>query len=531
MNAENSFKRVVRGGVLFSIGTLLAKLLHLATGIIIIRFLSPEEYGLVSLGFTSVALLALFSILGLGTGIPQFIARHHGKKNNELVGAVAGTSLFISLWISLSCATFLYFCAPYLADYFQKPGLKQVLEIFSLMIPATVLVEVFTAIFRGIENPKAKVLFTDIGANLIRMLLLVPIIFLSLEFKWILWAYVGSIWVVLSLYLLYMSYNFISRFRLVVSGVLSLQLLSFSMPLLGTSLMSNLMGWGGTLTLGYLASAEEVAFFNAPLRLVSIIPIPLAALVFLYLPIATKIVEGKSLGDRNTLELLYIATTKWAFIVTLPLLLYFLTDAEFIVGYLFGEKYHDTANVLRVLTIGFAIHSLLGPNGMTLISYGNTRIVFIATILGAISIMTLCLVLVPYYGALGAALGTAAARLVTNIFVSFYLYKLFGIHPFRAEYVKPVIFTIFASILCVMILKLSYVIMNELLHLLLFFLIGLLALLSPIVTRSMSSNDLEILRSVENRLWGKTHIVNRISVWSCQKDTSILKASLKSGSD
>ncbi|QBQ54389.1 flippase [Nitrosococcus wardiae] len=525
MNAENSFKRVVRGGVLFSTGTFLAKLLHFATGIIIIRFLSPGEYGLISLGFTSVAFLVLFSVLGLGTGIPQFIARHYGKESNELVGAVAGTSLFISLWISLSCAIFLYFCAPYLAVYFQKPGLKQVLEIFSLMIPATVLIEIFTAIFRGIENTKAKVLFADIGANLVRILFLLPIIFLSLEFKWILWAYVGSIWVVLSLYFLYTSRNFISRFRLVVNGALSLQLLSFSMPLLGTSLMSNLMGWGGTLTLGYLASAEEVAFFNAPLRLVSIIPIPLMALTFLYLPIATKLVEGKSLGDRNTIESLYIAITKWAFILTLPLLLYFLADAEFIVGYLFGEDYHDTANVLRVLAIGFAIPNFLGPNGMTLISYGNTRIVFTATFLGAVSTIALCLGLAPYYGALGAALGIAISRFITSIFISFPLYKLFGVHPFRAEYIKPVVFTAFAAILVVTILKSSYVMMNGFLHLLLFLLIIFLTLLSPIVTRSMNSTDLEILRAVENRLWGRTHVVDRISILSYKKSASILKSS------
>ena len=122
------------------------------------------------------------------------------------------------------------------------------------------------------------------------------------------------------------------------------------------------------------------------------------------------------------------------------MLLCFLIDAEFIVNLLLGAKYHDVANILRVLAIGFSFHTFLGPNGMTLIAYGDTRNVFIGTIIAFLLSVAFCIILIPRYGAFGAAIGTAGAKMLSNLYISIMLFIKFGIHPFSEKYLKPLLF-------------------------------------------------------------------------------------------
>lgn len=513
MSGGDSLKRVARGGALVSVGTLSATILQFVIGIVVIRLIVRDEFGLISLAYIMVGILVTLASLGFGSGVPRFLARYREQGKNSLVSGVAGTALLMSLCISILFALLLYFWANAIAVGFGKPGVQPVLEAFALMIPPLAVMRVLTAIFRGVENARAKALFQDVLLNLSRMLLLLPVVVLEYGFREILWVYVGSVWITFILYLFYAYSNLVRRIPLCFNREVGMELVRFSLPLLGISIMGNLMGWAGTLSLGYLQSADEVALFNAPLRLANIIPIPLVAMVFLYLPVATRLIERRAPED---LRGLYMSTTKWVFLITLPLLLYFLMDAEFVVERLFGDQYREAAGVLQVLVVGFSIHNLLGPNGTTLIAYGDARTVFLGTVLAGISAAVLCLLLVPHYGALGAALGTAMAKTISNIYISIALYRASGIHPFSKHYLKPVLFTLSTGLLVYTLLGLTPA-SSSLSHLLLFLLIGLLAMAAPLVTRSMSGADLEILGAIERRLWGKTLMTDRISIQNQEK--------------
>ncbi len=289
-------------------------------------------------------------------------------------------------------AVLLYGQAAFVARVFDKPEMTEVFTILALMLPAMVLMETFTAIFQGMENARAKVLFQDLAANIVRLVFLLLLMLVGFGLYEVLWVYVASTWLVLAMYLVYAVRTLRGVVQLRLSWAVARDLLWFSFPLLGVSIMANVVTWTTTLTLGYLQSAGELARFSAPMRLAAIIPVPLAGMNFLFLPVVSKLVARDAIQE---VQELYRSTTKWAFLVTLPLLMYLVVDAEFVVTFLFGASYHDSANVLRVVVLGFAINAFTGPNGAALVAFGDTRTQFVLAVTAAAAAVLLCLLLVP----------------------------------------------------------------------------------------------------------------------------------------
>ena len=236
---------------------------------------------------------------------------------------------------------------------------------------------------------------------------------------------------------------------------------------------------------------------------------PLHGIVAFYLPVATRLAVRSAIGEAREL---YESSTKWAFLFTLPVLLYFIIDAEFVVTFLFGTAYGESADVLRVLLVGIAIQSFLGPNAATLIAFGYLRTQFVASILAGLVAVALCLLLVPKYGALGAAVGAAGAHWVSGVTISVGLFRRYRIHPLVSSYLKPMLLVVACSTVVGMILQGAHF-GSPLAHLLLFIGIAALTLAAPLITRTLSRADLELIGSIERRIRGRSTITDRMGRW------------------
>ena len=510
MTQSTSFRKVVKGGALFAVGLLSAKFLQFVTGIVVIRIVEPSEYGLISLGITAVYILSLLSMLGLTAAIPRFLAKYRAVGNQGLVDQVAGTALTFAIATSLLFAALLHGEARFVARAFNKPEMEMVFELVALMLPAMVLIQTLTAIFQGAENARPKLIFEDLGWNLVRFGLLLFVAFAGFGFHEVLWVYVVSVWVAVALYFGYAVGTLRGMLWPRLSFAVAKDLLWFSLPLLAMGIMSNLTTWAGILALGYLQSSAELALFNAPLRLATIVPVPLHGMVALYLPVATGFFARGA--AREEAQELYLSTTKWASLLTLPFLLYFLVDAEFVVTFVLGASYGEATNVLRMLLVGIAIQSFLGPNAATLVAFGHLRTQLVATILSAVAVLVLCLLLVPHYGAMGAAIGAAVAHLAAGTIISVGLFKKFGIHPLISSYLKPVLLAAVCSAGIWMFLQGASNV-SPLIHLLLFLGIAALTLAAPVLTHSLSHADLDLIGVVERRIWGRSLITDRVGQW------------------
>jgi O-antigen/teichoic acid export membrane protein len=312
----------------------------------------------------------------------------------------------------------------------------------------------------------------------------------------------------LLLYLLFSRKHLFHNYSLKFDCQTANQLIFISLPLLGTLLIDNLLGWVGVLTIGFLYSSDEVALFSAPMRIVTLLQIPLMSFVFLYIPVITRL--SKNIKAKFEIQSLYIKTTKWSFIITLPAIIFFLVDAEYIVTLFFGKNYILSVPVLQILSIGYSIHTFLGPNGSSLISLGKNIIVFRGALISGLFIVVLSLYLVPRYGSIGAAIAFTISQVVLNVFYSICLYYFYSIHPFDKNYVKPILLSILFGIIIYFYSK-TMIIDFMGYHILIFCIIAAFVLISPILTYSLTLDEIKILRSIEIKIWSNSTITDSLS--------------------
>ena len=98
---------------------------------------------------------------------------------------------------------------------------------------------------------------------------------------------------------------------------------------------------------------------------------------------------------------------------------------------LYGEAYSDSAIYLALLSLGYYFNVALGFNGLTLNVVGRLRYIVTLNILAAVTNVGLNLILIPRYGALGAAIGTTVTLVVHNVLKQAGLRLATGINIFE----------------------------------------------------------------------------------------------------
>lgn len=109
----------------------LGQLVSWLSTIIVIRFLAPEDYGIISLAEVLRTFLGFFSIMGLGQGLMKV-----KDLRPELIQQTLGLLVLINAGLFL----LQFFSAPYIASFYDTPELVLVLQILAfsyLFVPWT----------------------------------------------------------------------------------------------------------------------------------------------------------------------------------------------------------------------------------------------------------------------------------------------------------------------------------------------------------------------------------------------------------
>jgi len=131
-------------------------------------------------------------------------------------------------------------------------------------------------------------------------------------------------------------------------------LFNFGKFSMGTMVGANLLRSSDTFLIGAMMGGEAVAIFNIPLKLFELVEIPLRSFAATALPSFSKLVNNQNIpGLSKRLE----RTAGMFSIMLLPVVVFCIVFAEYLVVLLGGEGYAESANILRI----FALHAALMP--------------------------------------------------------------------------------------------------------------------------------------------------------------------------
>ena len=119
--------------------------------------------------------------------------------------------------------------------------------------------------------------------------------------------------------------------------------------------------------------------------------------------------------DYKGISDLYWQTAIWIAVLSFPIFALTFSLAQPLTSTLYGARYEDSATYLSLLSLAYYFNAALGFNGLTLKVFGKVRFIVVISILAAIVNLGLNFLLIPRYGALGAAIGTASTLIAHNI--------------------------------------------------------------------------------------------------------------------
>jgi O-antigen/teichoic acid export membrane protein len=426
------------------------------TQILIVRYLTKSQYGAFAYALSLVTLGESIVSLGLNRADTRFLSIYDERRD---YARLFGTILMVAATI-LSLGLTLFLLVYGLRGWLAGALISDTQAIWLLVIlialsPLQALDQLLMGVFAVLDNPRAIFFRTHVLAPVLRLgvvLLLVlgrqPVSFLAVGY--VVTGAVGTLLFGLVLARLLRARGYLAHFRLRKVELPFRPLFGFALPLLTTDLVYVVMNSFDAVLLGRYRGTVEVAAFRAVQPLANLNTVVFTSFTLLYLPLAARLYER---DDREGIQDLYWQTAVWIAILTFPVFAVTFALAEPTTVLLFGARYADSGTYLALLALGSYFQAALGFNGLTIQVFGRLRYTVTVNLVAVVYNAAVNLVLIPRYGALGAAVGTCSALVVHNLLKQVGLGLGTGIAMLDRRYVR-VYLTVAAGALALWVISL-----------------------------------------------------------------------------
>lgn len=165
-----------------------------------------------------------------------------------------------------------------------------------------------------------------------------------------------------------------------------------------------------TVMLGFMTSDETVGYYNAAVRIKSILVSIVTSLGAVLLPRASYYVER---GEMDRFRQITRKALNFVFLAAVPMMIYFMVFARQGIFLLSGEKYAGAVRPMQWIMPTLLFIGLSNVLGIQiLVPLNREKVVLWSIIAGAAVDVVLNVALIPQYGASGAAAATSVAELV-----------------------------------------------------------------------------------------------------------------------
>lgn len=383
-------------------GKILQMILSLLVGILSARYLGPRNYGLINYGTALVSFFMAFCTLGINSIIVKDFF-----DNPEEQGMAVGSAIGMRI-LSSFCSCVLVISVSFVLDY----GDWETIAIVALC-SASLLFHAFDTINYWFQsqyksNITAISIFLAYAATSIYKIVLLV---LNKSVHW--FAFASSVdYIVLSILLLlfYMKHK---GPRLSFSWQKGKGLLQKSYHYILSGMMVSIYGQTDKLMLKQMLNEEATGFYATAGAICSMWTFILTAIIdAMYPTLIQSFKQSKAIFEKKNRQLYAII-----FYLTVCASIGFVIFGEFIVKVLYGEAYMPAATPLKVITWYTAFSYFGVARNAWMVCNDKQKYLKYMYIFAAILNVILNLVMIPVWGATGAA----AASLVTQIFTSIVL--------------------------------------------------------------------------------------------------------------
>lgn len=379
--------------------------------LLLARSLGAAGSGVFYVALTLVTALAIIAKFGLETALLRFVGAELGRDRRMAVVAIYRQARDISLALSLLVSALSVAAAGLFADVFLgDPAQAASVRLLGLLIVPFTQLGIHAAMLKALGRPVWGGFF-EAGAWPILTLLLVT---QGIMFDLYSTEATAAAYLLAATFVAVAAWAMVRRQLPLAAQPATMTprpLLSSCLSLTGVELMNFALLWAPFVLLPMLADATEAGQYNVAHRLATQL-----GLLMLVVASITSARYAAHYQQRNHADLRRLAgqATRTVMMLGLPPAVVLLIYGEPILA-LFGDEFLTGTTALQILVIGQLVNLATGPVGYLLAMTGHERALRNVLLAALLLMVPLAMVLIPVFGASGAAAAVAFAMTFHNI--------------------------------------------------------------------------------------------------------------------
>jgi O-antigen/teichoic acid export membrane protein len=433
LRSQAVLSRLAKGTSIYTIGTLLSKLLLLATQVLLARALRISGYGLYNLGFSALILMQSIALMGLDQSVLRYAALYRNRGQAEFIKGTLLASLMAGVAASLLVGAALVQSSHAISvRLLNDPTLSPTLRMFALALPFYIVARITGAFAQSHHDILRMTTIVQISQPGLNLLLVAAVFFLGGGLRWAVWAFtVSTVFsAVVGVYSIRSIFpEFFSTLRVRLHGF---ELVRYSLALSAIAILYQMFWRAPSLLLGHLSGVSEVGLFSAAVTLAS--PPGFISQIFSqpFMPTMVDLYEQRNFRELATL---YATVTRWTQMVVLPGFGALVLFRKQILA-VFGRDFRGAESILITMGLAWMVYYAKGPVAAVLDMTGR-QFIDLANLAGVVVVsLGLGLLLIPRSGASGAGLAISISILAWSLAEVIEGWIFFRLPPFNRHLVS-----------------------------------------------------------------------------------------------
>lgn len=397
-------KRIASNFSWVIIGNIARMIVSLAVGVLSARYLQPENYGNLNYVISFSSFFTTFCTLGINSVLIKVLMDH-----KEEQGKVLGSALFMRSLSTFACMIVNVILVIVLNPNEQQLWLMSAIHVVYLLFNIADSIKYW---FQARLEAKYPAIISFISYVIMAGF---KIILLGTKKSVVWFAFSMPLDAAVVAILLLVAYWKKKGERFSVSRSMCQEIFSQSKHFILAGLMVSLYAQIDKIMIKGMVDAESVAYYTAANSINSMWTFVIAAIIETATPVVMQVYNTNKERFETMLKTTYCIVL-WLCIgagVVITVL------ANLIVNILYGQAYEASAMLLKILVWSQLFSQIGVAKNIWIVCEKKSKHLIVFTICGAIGNVILNVLLIPFYGAVGAAVATVITQMITAFIVQF----------------------------------------------------------------------------------------------------------------
>ena len=377
------------------------------------RILGPTLTGIYSLVLFIYYIGEILTNLGIKNLTVKYISQFSADEDKGNLQRVFAYAIKVKCILTIICSLSLIFASGYLAEFYSEQKLKWYIILVSIILIPEGIALIFQSAIQGLQEYKAlaaRALFTAP----IHVILTIAVLKLQYGILGLVSVNLFMAFLDLVIYYLFVKrkIKFRLRFKTPFPKDFKKRLFKYNWQVAVIAIVDAIV-WqkSEVFFLGKMSTQAEVAFYTLSYNLsswtIGFLPNILYAVLF------PRISEFYGMNDRNSIERIYLTSTRYLMILCVPILFIGIGLSKNLVSVIYGSSYMPMTLPLNILFIATCYTAVCGPTSLVIYAMERQDIILKVAIFTTFINIALDFMLIPKLGAIGAAIANSVAQIVS----------------------------------------------------------------------------------------------------------------------